>query len=75
MQKSIQEDQKIADDKNEDQAIRERVREIITENQERIDALENQREELEGSTSTLKISILKKFLFNISKMENKRFQN
>ena len=40
-QKSIQEDRGIADDENEYQDIRERVRERIKENQEQIDAFEN----------------------------------
>ena len=48
---SIQEDRGIADDKNEDQAMRERARERTTENEEWVDALENEREELEEGTS------------------------
>ena len=43
LQKSIQEDWGIADDENEDRATRERLKERIIENQERIDALENER--------------------------------
>ena len=50
LQKSIQEDRGIADDEK-DQAIRERARERIIEYRERIDALENEREELEEGTS------------------------
>lgn len=48
-QKSIQENRGIDDDENEDRATRERAR--IIENQERIDAVENEREELEEGTS------------------------
>ena len=50
LQKSIQEERGIADDEK-DQAIRERARERIIEYRERIDALENEREELEEGTS------------------------
>ena len=44
LQKSIQEDEQIADYENEDQTIRERERERITEKRQQIDALENERE-------------------------------
>ena len=51
LQKSIQEDKEIADDESEDQAIKKRARERISKNQEQIDALENERKELEEGTS------------------------
>ena len=44
LQKSIQEDEQIADCETEDQTIRERERERITEKRQQIDALENERE-------------------------------
>lgn len=44
LQKSIQEDEQIADYETEDQTIRERERERITEKRQQIDALENERE-------------------------------
>ena len=50
LQKSIQEDRGTADEENEDQAIKERARERKIENKERIDDLENEREELEEGT-------------------------
>lgn len=53
-QKCIQEDQGIVDEENKDRATSERATERITENQERINALENEREELEEGTSLTK---------------------
>ena len=67
-QKSIKEDQGIADDENEDQAIRERVRERVIGNRERNVALENKREELEEGTSLRERvrNIFKKYGFTVS---------
>ena len=47
LQKSIREDQIIVEDENEDQQVRDRARERIADKQGQIDALENEREELE----------------------------
>ena len=47
LRKSIREDQVIANDEHEEQQVRDRVRERIADNQEQIDALENERGELE----------------------------
>ena len=68
MQKSIQEDWGIADDENEDRATRERLKERIIENQERIDALENERKEMEEGTSLRgrMRSIFKNYVFTVS---------
>ena len=67
-QKSIKEDRGIADDENEDQAIRERVRERVIGNRERNVALENKREELEEGTSLRERvrNIFKKYGFTVS---------
>ena len=67
-QKSIKEDWGIADDENEDQAIRERVRERVIGNRERNVALENKREELEEGTSLRERvrNIFKKYGFTVS---------
>ena len=64
-QKSIKEDRGIADDENEDQAIRERGRERVIGNRERNVALENKREELEEGTSLRERvrNIFKKYCF------------
>ena len=51
LQKSIQEDKRIANDENEHPSERERARERITDKREQIDAVENEREELEESAS------------------------
>ena len=67
-QKSIKEDWGIADDENEDQAIRERVRERVIGNRERNVAPENKREELEEGTSLRERvrNIFKKYGFTVS---------
>ena len=67
-QKSIKEDRGIADDENEDQAIRERVRERVIGNRERNVAPENKREELEEGTSLRERvrNIFKKYGFTVS---------
>ena len=56
----------IDDDENEDRATRERAR--IIENQERIDAVENEREELEEGTSLRERvrNIFKKYGFTVA---------
>ena len=61
LQKSIQEDRGIAEDENEDQAIREKVI-------ERNVALDNDREELEeGTSQRVRVrNILKKYGFTVS---------
>lgn len=61
LQKSIQEDRGIAEDENEDQAIREKVI-------ERNVALDNDREELEeGASQRVRVrNILKKYGFTVS---------
>ena len=51
LHKSIQEDEEIANNENEQPSERERARERITEKSEQIDALENEREELEERVS------------------------
>ena len=51
LQKSIQEDKRIANDENEHPSERERARERITEKRGHIDALENEREKLEEGAS------------------------
>ena len=65
-QKSIQENRGIDDDENEDRVTRERAR--IIENQERIDAVENEREELEEGTSLRERvrNIFKKYGFTVA---------
>ena len=47
LNKSNQEDERIAEDENEDRAIRERARERITERNQQISDLENERDALE----------------------------
>lgn len=51
LQKSIREDEIIANDENEEPAIREQARERINEKREQIDALENERDALEERPS------------------------
>ena len=51
LHKSIQEDEEIANNENEELSVRERAREKIAEKLEQIDALENEREELEERLS------------------------
>lgn len=67
-EQSIRDDQEISGDENENPTIREQARERITENQERIDALENKRERLEERLS-LRVrltNIFKKYGFKVS---------
>ena len=51
LQKSIREDEEIANNENEQPSVRERAREKIAEMLEQIDALENERDELEERVS------------------------
>ena len=48
LHKSIREDEEIANNENEQPSVRERTREKIAEKLEQINALENERDELEG---------------------------
>lgn len=68
LQKSIREDKRIANDENEHPSERERARERITEKREQIDALENEREELEESASPRERvkDIFKKYGFTVA---------
>ena len=50
LHKSIQVDERIADDENQDSATRGRAREHVRENQEQIGALENERGELKAGS-------------------------
>lgn len=54
LRKSIREDQVIANDEHEEQQVRDRVRESIADNQEQIDALENEKGELEETPTQRK---------------------
>ena len=51
LQESIREDEEIANNENEQPSVRERAREKIAEKREQINALENEREELEERLS------------------------
>ncbi|PFX32996.1 hypothetical protein AWC38_SpisGene2096 [Stylophora pistillata] len=68
LQQSIQDDRDIADDENENPAIREQARERIAENKAQIDALENERERLEERLSLCERvrNIFKKYGFTVS---------
>lgn len=68
LQKSIREDQVIAEDENEDQQVRDRARERIADKQRQIDALENEREELEERLPLRERvkNIFKKYGFTVS---------
>ena len=72
LHKSIREDGKIADGENEEQQVRERARERITEKREQIyalknerDALENEREELGERLRERMKNIFKKYGFTV----------
>ena len=54
LQESIREDEEIANNENEQPSVRERAREKIAEKLEQIDALENERQELEERVSLRK---------------------
>ena len=66
LQKSTREDQIVAENENEDQQVRERARERISDKQ--IDALENEREELEeGPPLRERVkNIFKKYGFTVT---------
>ena len=51
LQESIREDEEIANNENEEPSVRERAREKIAEKLEQIDAIENERDELEERVS------------------------
>ena len=51
LQKSIREDEEIANNENEQPSVRERAREKIAEKLEQIDAIENERDEIEERVS------------------------
>ena len=68
LQESILEDEEIANNENEQPSVRERARERITEKREQIDALENEREELEKRLSLREKvkNIFKKYGFTVT---------
>ena len=68
LQKSTREDKRIANDENEHPSERERARERITDKREQIDAVENEREELEESASPRERvkDIFKKYGFTVA---------
>ena len=68
LQESIREDEEIANDENEQPSIRERAREKIAEKLEQIDALENERDELEERVSLREKvkNIFKKYGFTVT---------
>ena len=68
LQKSIREDEEIANDENEQHSVRERAQEKIAEKLEQIDALENERDELEERVSLREKvkNIFKKYGFTVA---------
>ena len=68
LQESIREDEEIANNENEQPSVRERAREKIAEKLEQIDALENEREELEERLSLREKvkNIFKKYGFTVT---------
>ena len=68
LQESIREDEEIANNENEQPSLRERAREKIAEKLEQIDALENEREELEEGVSLREKvkNIFKKYGFTVT---------
>ena len=68
LHKSIREDEEIANDENEQPSVRERAREKIAEKLEQIDALENERDELEERLSLREKvkNIFKKYGFTVT---------
>ena len=68
LQESIREDEEIADNENEQPSVRERASEKIAEKLEQIDALENEREELEERLSLREKvkNIFKKYGFTVT---------
>ena len=67
LHKSIREDEEIANNENEQPSVRERAREKIAEKLEQIDALENERDELEERVSLREKvkNIFKKYGFTV----------
>ena len=68
LQESIREDEEIANNENEQPSVRERAREKIAEKREQIDALENERDELEERVSLREKvkNIFKKYGFTVA---------
>ena len=68
LQESIREDEEIANNENEQPSVRERAREKIAEKLEQIDAIENERDELEERLSLREKvkSIFKKYGFTVA---------
>ena len=68
LHKSIREDEEIANNENEQPSVRERAREKIAEKLEQIDALENERDELEEGVSLREKvkNIFKKYGFTVT---------
>ena len=68
LHKSIREDEEIANNENEQPSVRERAREKIAEKLQQIDALENEREELEERVSLREKvkNIFKKYGFTVT---------
>ena len=68
LQESIREDEEIANDENAQPSIRERAQEKIAEKLEQIDALENERDELEERVSLREKvkNIFKKYGFTVT---------
>ena len=68
LHKSIREDEEIANNENEQPSVRERAREKIAEKLEQIDALENERDELEERVSLREKvkNIFKKYGFTVT---------
>ena len=68
LQESIREDEEIANNENVELSIRERAREKIAEKLEQIDAIENEREELEERVSLREKvkNIFKKYGFTVA---------
>ena len=68
LQKSIREDEEIANNENEQPSVRERAREKIAEKLEQINAIENERDELEERLSLREKvkNIFKKYGFTVA---------
>ena len=68
LQESIREDEEIANNENEEPSVRERAREKIAEKLEQIDAIENERDELEERVSLREKvkNIFKKYGFTVT---------
>ena len=66
LQKSTQEDERIAGDENEQPSERERARERIIERRKQIEALENEREKLEDGASLRVKNIFKRYGFTVA---------